>query len=74
MATRSQPPAASTADAFDQSRAGRMRSAVVEAIYRSAFGEDYPPAAACFVSGQESGQRSSQRASKGTGGGCRPSR
>jgi cyclopropane fatty-acyl-phospholipid synthase-like methyltransferase len=43
MATTSQPPqAASTADAFDQSHLGRMRSAAVEAIYRSAFGEDYP--------------------------------
>ncbi len=31
MATSSQPPAASTADAFDQSHQGRMRSAVVEA-------------------------------------------
>jgi len=43
MASTSQPPpAASTADAFDQSHRGRMRSAAVEAIYRSAFGEDYP--------------------------------
>jgi cyclopropane fatty-acyl-phospholipid synthase-like methyltransferase len=43
MATTSQPPqAASTADAFDQSHLGRMRSAAVEAIYRAAFGEDYP--------------------------------
>jgi ubiquinone/menaquinone biosynthesis C-methylase UbiE len=43
MAPTSQPPqAASTADAFDQSHLGRMRSAAVEAIYRSAFGEDYP--------------------------------
>jgi predicted O-methyltransferase YrrM len=43
MTTASQPPpAASTADAFDQSHRGRMRSAAVEAIYRSAFGEDYP--------------------------------
>ena len=41
MATSSHPPAASTADAFDQSHHGRMRSAVVEQIYRSAFGEDY---------------------------------
>jgi ubiquinone/menaquinone biosynthesis C-methylase UbiE len=45
MATHSQPPAASTADAFDQSHSGRMRSTAVEAIYRSAFGEDYPVAA-----------------------------
>jgi len=42
MVTSSQPPAASDADAFDQSHQGRMRSAVVEQIYRSAFGEDYP--------------------------------
>ena len=41
MATSSQPAAASTAGAFDQSHQGRMRSAVVEQIYRSAFGEDY---------------------------------
>ena len=46
MSTTSQPPqAASTAGAFDQSHSGRMRSAVVEAIYRSAFGEDYPATA-----------------------------
>jgi SAM-dependent methyltransferase len=45
MATHSQPPAASTASAFDQSHSGRMRSAAVEAIYRDAFGEDYPAAA-----------------------------
>jgi 2-polyprenyl-3-methyl-5-hydroxy-6-metoxy-1,4-benzoquinol methylase len=43
MATTSQPPhAASTADAFDQSHRGRMRSTAVEAIYRSAFGQDNP--------------------------------
>jgi SAM-dependent methyltransferase len=42
MVTHSQPPAASTADAFDQSHSGRIRNAAVEAIYRSAFGEDYP--------------------------------
>src|SRR6266498_898964 len=42
MATHSQPPAASTADAFDQSHQGRMRNAVGEAIYRDEFGEDYP--------------------------------
>jgi SAM-dependent methyltransferase len=43
MSTTSQPPqAAGTADTFDQSHLGRMRSAAVEAIYRSAFGEDYP--------------------------------
>ena len=41
MTTSSQPSAASTADAFDQSHQGRLRSAVVEQIYRSAFGEDY---------------------------------
>jgi ubiquinone/menaquinone biosynthesis C-methylase UbiE len=45
MATYSQPPAASTASSFDHSHAGRVRSAAVEAIYRSAFGEDYPAAA-----------------------------
>jgi hypothetical protein len=45
MVTSRQPPAASTADAFDQSHQGRMRSAVVEQIYRSAFGEDYPAGA-----------------------------
>jgi ubiquinone/menaquinone biosynthesis C-methylase UbiE len=45
MATHSQPPAASTAGAFDQSHSGRMRSTAVEAIYRSAFGADYPAAA-----------------------------
>lgn len=46
MATTSQPPQpASTAGAFDQSHSGRMRSAAVEAIYRDAFGEDYPAAA-----------------------------
>jgi SAM-dependent methyltransferase len=45
MATQSQPPAASTAGAFDESHAGRMRSTAVEAIYRSAFGEDNPAAA-----------------------------
>jgi len=45
MVTSSQPPAASAADAFDQSHQGRMRSAVVEQIYRSAFGEDYPAGA-----------------------------
>jgi SAM-dependent methyltransferase len=42
MVTSSQPPAASAAEAFDQSHRGRMRSAAVERIYRSAFGEDYP--------------------------------
>jgi SAM-dependent methyltransferase len=42
MVTHSQPPAASTADAFDQSHSGRIRNAAVEAIYRSAFGADYP--------------------------------
>ena len=42
MATSSHPPAASTAAAFDQSHQGRMRNAVVEQIYRSAFGADYP--------------------------------
>ena len=42
MATSSHPPAASTADAFDQSHQGRMRSAVVEQIYHAAFGADYP--------------------------------
>src|SRR5690348_3787750 len=45
MAAHSQPPAASTVGAFDQSHAGRMRSAAVETIYRSAFGQDYPAAA-----------------------------
>lgn len=45
MTAYSKPPAASTADAFDQSHQGRMRSAVVEQIYRSAFGADYPAAA-----------------------------
>ena len=46
MATTSQPPQpASTAGVFDQSHSGRMRSAAVEAIYRDAFGEDYPAAA-----------------------------
>ena len=45
MATSSQPPAASTADAFDQSHQGRMRSAVVEQIYQAAFGADYPAGA-----------------------------
>ncbi len=45
MTAHSQPPAASTADAFDQSHPGRMRSTTVEAIYRSAFGADYPAAA-----------------------------
>jgi len=45
MATSSRPPAASAAAAFDQSHQGRMRSAVVEQIYRSAFGEDYPAGA-----------------------------
>jgi ubiquinone/menaquinone biosynthesis C-methylase UbiE len=45
MATHSQPPAAGTAGAFDQSHSGRMRSTTVEAIYRSAFGADYPAAA-----------------------------
>jgi hypothetical protein len=45
MTASSQPPAASTADAFDQSHQGRMRGAVVEQIYRSAFGADYPAAA-----------------------------
>jgi SAM-dependent methyltransferase len=42
MTASSHPPAASTADAFGQSHQGRMRSAVVEQIYRSAFGADYP--------------------------------
>ena len=42
MAASSQPPAASAAAAFDQSHQGRIRSAVVEQIYRTAFGEDYP--------------------------------
>ena len=42
MATSQPPQAATTADAFDQSHRGRIRSAAVEAIYRSAFGEDYP--------------------------------
>lgn len=41
MVTHNQPPAASAADAFDQSHQGRMSSAV-ERIYRSAFGADYP--------------------------------
>jgi ubiquinone/menaquinone biosynthesis C-methylase UbiE len=45
MTAHSQPPAASTAGAFDQSHPGRMRSTTVEAIYRSAFGADYPAAA-----------------------------
>jgi cyclopropane fatty-acyl-phospholipid synthase-like methyltransferase len=42
MVTHNHPPAASAADAFDQSHSGRMRSAAVERIYRSAFGADYP--------------------------------
>ena len=42
MTTSSHPPAASTAAAFDRSHQGRLRSAVVEQIYRSAFGADYP--------------------------------
>lgn len=41
----SHPPAPNAADAFDQSHSGRVRSAAVEAIYRSAFGEDYLAAA-----------------------------
>jgi SAM-dependent methyltransferase len=45
MTAHSEPPAASTAGAFDQSHPGRMRSTTVEAIYRSAFGADYPAAA-----------------------------
>ena len=45
MATSRQPPAASAAAAFDQSHQGRMRSAVVEQIYRTAFGQDYPAGA-----------------------------
>ena len=45
MDTSRQPPAASTADAFDQSHQGRIRSTVVEQIYRSAFGADYPAGA-----------------------------
>ena len=45
MATSRHPPAASTADAFDHSHQSRMRSAVVEQIYRSAFGADYPAGA-----------------------------
>jgi SAM-dependent methyltransferase len=36
---------ASTAQAFDRSHRGRMRSAAVERIYRSAFGDDYPAGA-----------------------------
>jgi SAM-dependent methyltransferase len=40
-----QQPPASTADAFDQSHQGRLRSAMVEQIYRSAFGADYPAGA-----------------------------
>ncbi len=36
---------ASSAQAFDRSHRGRMRSAVVERIYRAAFGDDYPAAA-----------------------------
>ncbi|MBV9095101.1 MAG: methyltransferase domain-containing protein [Streptosporangiaceae bacterium] len=42
MTTSSHPPAASAADAFDQSHQGRMRNAVVEQIYQTAFGQDYP--------------------------------
>ena len=45
MAISSRPPATSAAAAFDQSHQGRMRSAVVEQICRSAFGEDYPAGA-----------------------------
>jgi len=45
MTTSRHPPAASTATAFDQSHLGRTRSAVVEQIYRTAFGADYPAAA-----------------------------
>ena len=45
MATSRQPPAASAAAAFDQSHQGRMRSAVVDQIYRTAFGQDYPAGA-----------------------------
>jgi SAM-dependent methyltransferase len=35
----------SIADAFDRSHGGRMQSAIVEQIYRSAFGDDYPETA-----------------------------
>ena len=45
MVTSQPPAAASAAVAFDQSHQGRMRSAVVEQIYRTAFGEDYPAGA-----------------------------
>jgi ubiquinone/menaquinone biosynthesis C-methylase UbiE len=45
MAAQSQPPDASTASAFDRSHSGRTHSAAVEAIYRDAFGDDYPAAA-----------------------------
>jgi cyclopropane fatty-acyl-phospholipid synthase-like methyltransferase len=45
MATDGQSPAASTAAAFDESHSGRIRSAAVEAIYRSAFGDDNPASA-----------------------------
>ena len=45
MTAYSQPPAARTADAFDQSHQGRMRSAAVEQIYQAAFGQDYPASA-----------------------------
>lgn len=42
MATHDQPPGTRLADAFDQSHLGRLHSTAVEAIYRNAFGEDYP--------------------------------
>ena len=43
MAISSRPPATSAAAAFDQSHQGRMRSVVVEQIYRSAFVEGSRP-------------------------------
>ena len=45
MTTARKQPGASTAEAFDHSHQGRMRSATVERIYRAAFGPDYPAAA-----------------------------
>jgi SAM-dependent methyltransferase len=45
MTTNQDRPGASTAEAFDRSHRGRMRSAAVERIYRSAFGQDYPAGA-----------------------------
>jgi len=41
MTTDTNRPGANATEAFDQSHRGRMRSAAVERIYQSAFGDDY---------------------------------